>query len=206
MNTICLFTQSNRLSQRWKDLLSKKNEVILCREFEQVKNLVGENTFIVFHDDSEQENVIKELDILHEAFHKKNTILLRSIPDLDEGELLLSHDIGGYGNANMSDEVFLQAIEIIQSGNVWLYPDLMSHIIKKVNDINDDHGIPTLLNDLTPREKEVAILVAKGETNNMIANDLDISPNTVKLHISSIFEKLGVKSRVALAILLNKTD
>ena len=204
MNTICLYTQSSRLSQRWQELLSKDNDVIICREFEHLKKLTGENTYIVFHDDTDQESIIKELDLLHEAFSKKNTLVLRSQPDLDEGEILLSHDIGGYGNANMSDEVFLQAIEVIQSGSVWLYPDLMASIIKKINNINSKNELPQLLNDLTQREKEVALLVSKGETNQMIADELDISQNTVKLHVSSIFEKLRIKSRVALAILISK--
>ena len=206
MNTVCLFTQSSRLSQRWKKLLSKNNELMICTGFDQLKNLVGEKTFIVFHDDRDQETIIKELDTLHEVFEKKNTLVVRSLPDLDEGESLLSHDIGGYGNANMSDDVFLQAIEVIQSGNVWLYPDLMANIIKKVNKINGENEIPQLLNSLTHREKEVALLVSKGERNQMIADHLDISQNTVKLHISSIFEKLGIKSRVALVILLTKAS
>lgn len=206
MNTICLFTQSNRLSQRWRDLLSKDNDVIICTKFEQLKKMLGDNIFIVFHDDGDIQTIIKELDLLHEEFANKNTLVVRSQPDLDEGEILLSHDIGGYGNVNMSDDVFLQAIEVIQSGNVWLYPQLMTNIIKKINKINGKNGIPEILNDLSQREKEVALLVSKGETNQMIADDLDISPNTVKLHITSIFEKLGIKSRVALAILISKAS
>jgi DNA-binding NarL/FixJ family response regulator len=206
MNTVCLFTQSNRLSQRWNNLLSKDNEVKVCTEFEQVKYFLGERTLIVFHDDTSIETVIKELDLLHEIFPKENTLVLRSQPNLEEGELLLSHKIGGYGNANMSDSVFLQAIEVLKSGSVWLYPELMTHLVKKINKINSNNEIPEILNNLTQREIEVAILVSKGESNQMIADDLHISPNTVKLHISSIFEKLGIKSRVALAILVSKAN
>lgn len=206
MNTICLYTQSDRLAQRWEGLLSKNNEVKLCTEFEQLKSYLDEKTFIIFHDDGDIETVTKELDSLHEEFEKKNTLVLRSLPNLEEGELLLSHDIGGYGNANISDDVFLQAVEVIQSGNVWLYPDLMAHIIRKINKLNGKNQTPQILNDLSQREKEVALLVAKGETNQMIADDLDISYNTVKLHIASIFEKLGIRSRVALAILLSKAS
>lgn len=206
MKTICLFTQSSRLSQRWQELLSKDNEVKVCTEFKQLEKLVGEDTFIVIHDDRDEEILIKELDILHKLFSKKNTLVVRSLPDLEEGERLLSHDIGGYGNANMSDEVFLQAIEVIKSGSVWLYPELMTHIIEKINKINGNDENNKVLGPLSDREKEVALLVSKGETNQMIADDLDISPNTVKLHIASIFEKLGIKSRVALAVLLSKTS
>ena len=82
----------------------------------------------------------------------------------------------------------------------------MAHIIRKINKLNGKNQTPQILNDLSQREKEVALLVAKGETNQMIANDLDISYNTVKLHIASIFEKLGIRSRVALAILLSKAS
>jgi len=206
MDTICLFTQSNRLSQKWKGLLSKDNEVKLCTEFKQLKKLIGEQNFIIFHNDTECQTIIEELDLLHEIFPKKHTLVLRSQPNLDEGELLLSHEIGGYGNANMSDDVFLQAIEVIKSGSVWLYPELMKHLIKKITTINTKSETSELLKDLTTREKEVALLVSEGETNQMIADDLHISPNTVKLHIASIFEKLGIKSRVALAILVSKTN
>jgi len=205
MNTVCLFTQNSRLSQRWKKLLSADNEVLLCTEFERLKNLVGDGVFVIFHDEGDTQTIVKELDLLHKAFDKKNTLVLRSQPSLEEGEMFLSHDIGGYGNANMSDEVFLQAVKVIQSGNVWLYPDLMTNIITKINKINDNN-IDEILKDLTDREREVALLVSKGDTNKIIADELSISQNTVKLHIASIFEKLSIKSRVALAILLSKAN
>jgi DNA-binding NarL/FixJ family response regulator len=48
---------------------------------------------------------------------------------------------------------------------------------------------------LTPREREVLRLVARGHSNKQIAVDLGLSRHTVKYHLSSILEKLGVQSR-----------
>lgn len=53
--------------------------------------------------------------------------------------------------------------------------------------------------DLTPREWQVARLVAQGHTNQMIAQQLSISPATAKVHVRHILEKLGARSRTELA-------
>lgn len=54
---------------------------------------------------------------------------------------------------------------------------------------------PPLLTQLTPRQLGVLQLMAEGKPNKTIAHELDISQETVKLHISAIFRKLGVTNR-----------
>lgn len=57
---------------------------------------------------------------------------------------------------------------------------------------------------LTDREREVAYLVMKGATNADIAQTLTITPRTVKAHVSHIFDKFNVNSRVKLAMKMYK--
>ena len=60
---------------------------------------------------------------------------------------------------------------------------------------------------LTPRERQVAALIARGETYQRIASELRISSHTVKNHVRHIFDKLDVNSRVELAVLtVGETD
>lgn len=57
---------------------------------------------------------------------------------------------------------------------------------------------------LTPRETEVLSWVAKGKTNRDIADILGMSPRTVNKHMEHIFEKLGVETRAAAAVIAEK--
>ena len=57
-----------------------------------------------------------------------------------------------------------------------------------------------LVASLTDREREVLDLVARGQTNKTIAKSLDISHNTVKLHVRHIMDKLNLRSRVEAAV------
>ena len=50
--------------------------------------------------------------------------------------------------------------------------------------------------DLTPREREVFLLVAEGKTSREVGERLGISKRTSEFHVANIFEKLGVKNRV----------
>jgi DNA-binding NarL/FixJ family response regulator len=57
--------------------------------------------------------------------------------------------------------------------------------------------------DLTPREREVANLIARGYTNPQIAAELTITRETAKTHVSNILSKLGVWSRVDVRLLMS---
>lgn len=64
------------------------------------------------------------------------------------------------------------------------------------------------LGDLTPREREIAQLVAAGSSNREVAERLFVSPKTIESHLSHVFTKLDVRNRVELAALLHdaRTD
>jgi DNA-binding NarL/FixJ family response regulator len=62
-----------------------------------------------------------------------------------------------------------------------------------------DHGDPWT--SLSPREREVLALVAEGRSNKAIAEELFVSPNTVKTHVAALLAKLQVETRVQLAAL-----
>jgi DNA-binding CsgD family transcriptional regulator len=58
---------------------------------------------------------------------------------------------------------------------------------------------------LSLREREVAALVARGESNRTIGQSLGIAPKTVEQHLSAVFAKLRVSSRTQLVAALSET-
>ncbi|MGI9217297.1 MAG: response regulator [Hydrogenophaga sp.] len=53
---------------------------------------------------------------------------------------------------------------------------------------------------LSPREREILLLIARGDSNKVIARELDIAETTVKIHVQHILRKLGLSSRVQAAV------
>ncbi len=123
-------------------------------------------------------------------------------PDFTEGTHLLSLGVKGYGNINMSKATMRDALHVITKGNIWLYPEFLQMMItsfsKNLHEVNQEE-----LNLLSRREQEIANLVKKGLSNKEIANHSNITERTVKAHLSSIYEKLKIKDRVALVIKLS---
>jgi DNA-binding NarL/FixJ family response regulator len=68
-------------------------------------------------------------------------------------------------------------------------------------DINEDVSDDSEIGRLTPREREVVVLIARGYTYKETAKDLGIAVKTLENHIHSIFEKLGIASRHELSAL-----
>jgi DNA-binding NarL/FixJ family response regulator len=103
-------------------------------------------------------------------------------------------------NINAGDLV--KSLELISSGRIIISP----HFAEKfLEDISSDTGEITngesvLPSVLSAREMEIALLIAKGDTNKEIAEKLFITENTAKVHVKNILNKLELKNRQQLAV------
>ena len=95
----------------------------------------------------------------------------------------------------------LRAIELVARGDALLSPSLTRRLIAELASVPDPQ-LPSseLLDELTPREREVVALVARGLSNPDIAEQLVISPATSKTHVSRAMLKLGVHDRAQLVV------
>ncbi|WP_084910083.1 LuxR C-terminal-related transcriptional regulator [Burkholderia ubonensis] len=86
------------------------------------------------------------------------------------------------------------AIEAVAAGLCVLSPEILARLMAE-RKAPRQMASAALVEMLTPREIEVLTMLAEGLGNKEIARQLDISDNTVKFHLSSIFGKLGASSR-----------
>lgn len=90
------------------------------------------------------------------------------------------------------------AIHQAAMGEATLHPRVAARVIKQVRSGEPDKSSP--FTELTEREMEVLTLIAKGYTNQKIAEDLVISIGTVKGHVSNILSKLHLADRTQAAV------
>lgn len=108
----------------------------------------------------------------------------------------------GYLHYLAAEQVLHQVSQVVQLGGLWLGADLMRQLVFATANSLDTTQTVSLLHALTLREKSVADAVAAGKTNKEVARDLDISERTVKAHLSAVFEKLNVRDRLQLVLVM----
>lgn len=99
------------------------------------------------------------------------------------------------------DEV-VTAIRAAVSGTAWLSPRAAAAVLDRMRrtHVEAQPASEFPKEELSPRERQVLELVARGLDNNEIAAELFISPRTAKNHVSSILAKLGVTNRIQAAV------
>lgn len=156
--------------------------------------------------------------LLKEKFPDTKVLVLTVLADHEKMVRAIEAGASGYVTKTSGIMRVLEAIRAILSGESYIDPAIANDlkrksdaVFKEVNKItvnkNDrqarfitDPLVVKKIMSLTSREKEIMRLIGLGRKNGHIAVALDISENTVKVHISNIRRKLKIKSRMDLAL------
>jgi NarL family two-component system response regulator LiaR len=106
----------------------------------------------------------------------------------------------GYLLKDAAADEIVNAVRNANTGSSTLSPTIAGAVVRRVREQSATTEQPEDLLALSEREREILRLVAQGHDNTEIAQELYLSPSTVKNHVSSILEKLGVDSRVQAAV------
>ncbi|MFC1844673.1 LuxR C-terminal-related transcriptional regulator [Thermodesulfobacteriota bacterium] len=203
---ILLSSANDSVIDRWAGLLKDKYELDQANTLSELRSCCTDEKFalILLHRplvDTETFVEIRRLNPLCRIF------LLSDKPNEEEGLTFLKLGIVGYANTYISAERLAEATRVVSSGAVWLGQKVMQRLIlDSYNRAKEKAASESeeKLKNLTQREREIANLVAQGQSNLEIAANLDIAERTVKAHLSSIYEKTKTGSRLNLALLINR--
>lgn len=125
-------------------------------------------------------------------------ILILTVSEAEEDlARALRAGANGYLLKSMEPDEVVDAVQRAVRGETAVAPAMTA---KLVNLLDAKHSADSLLGSLTQREREILAHLAKGESNKAIARQLDISYDTVKLHVRHILAKLNLSSRVEAAV------
>lgn len=149
------------------------------------------------------ENALEGMPALLRAAPRARVLVLTGLSDAGVHAQALRAGAMGLVLKEKAAEVLLKAIEKVNNGEVWFDRTTMGSVLSEmsrggrrtVEDL-DEARIATL----TDREREVVTLIGEGLKNRQIGERLFISETTVRHHLTSIFDKLGVSDRLELVI------
>jgi DNA-binding NarL/FixJ family response regulator len=112
----------------------------------------------------------------------------------------------GFLLKDVPPEQLVEGIRAVVSGESLLAPSITRRMIEVYLDRPPAGPVPAALESLTPREREILVLLARGLSNAEIAERLFVSETTVKTHVARVLMKLGLRDRVQAVIFAYEND
>ncbi len=149
-----------------------------------------------------QESGMEVLRRLAEAGMETRTILL--VASIEKDEIVEGVRLGAWGVMlkDTASQLLYRCIRSVMAGEHWIDHQGVSLLVNKIRTASEPvRGLASSGKyGLTMRELEILARVTDGYTNKEIAQKYSISEQTVKHHLTSIFEKVGVANRLELAL------
>lgn len=136
-------------------------------------------------------------------------VVLHDEPSDEAGLAALSQGASGYCNSHATPELLRTVESVIRNQGLWVGESLLNRLLAGLNTRlghagkHDEHPSLAMLSE---RERAVALCVARGESNKEIARQLNLAERTIKAHLTGVFEKLNVRDRLQLALLLSASE
>ena len=144
------------------------------------------------------------------ANQPQSRVLILTTFDLDEYVIAgLKAGASGFLLKDAPTSDLLAAIRTIAGGDAIIAPAVTRRLLDRFAALLPDPAVPrpatTPLDELTERERTVFAELARGRSNREIAADLLLSEGTVKIHVSKILAKLGLRDRIQAVVLAYET-
>lgn len=195
---LCFTTQFKQL-KRWSKAFPNGKVI---SSLETLPNSSSVNLLWIHSPSAPGNHVDKWIRDAREKLPEVRIVVLSNTPSQQEALLALNSGAAGYCHAQSASQLLQQVATVVINGGLWIGPDLMSRILAATNQPDTPYPGHLALEQLTPREQEVALAVGRGISNKEIAQELEITERTVKAHLSAIFEKLGIRDRLQLVVRL----
>lgn len=133
-------------------------------------------------------------------------VIILTTFDLDEYALeAIRAGASGFLLKDAPPEEMLNAIRVVHSGDAVIAPSTTKRLLDRmITPLPTENNTPTpqadLLGQLTEREMDVLLLIARGMSNTEIAKELFVAEATVKTHVGRILHKLGARDRVQIVV------
>ena len=138
--------------------------------------------------------------LIKEAKPGVAVIVLTSFENRDYLREAIEAGAAGYLLKGAPSDLLIESIRLVRAGASIFDPALLSGLLREIAD-RSNAVPPETLNSLSEREREVLILVARGQTNHEIGEQLGYSTGTVKATVERVIQKLEVSDRTQAAVL-----
>lgn len=117
---------------------------------------------------------------------------------LSDDEIVAAAEANAYGIIlkESAPDILIRSVAVCAAGEKWLPADLVDKARERLKD--DRSKMPQSASLLTRREIEIMLKVAEGSSNKEVGRQLNITEGTVKMHLHSIYQKVGVPNRASL--------
>lgn len=204
MSNICLSVRPEHLS-RWRQAFPSGTVV---PTLSALLRTTGPTTLVWLHTEKlSQVHLDEAIRALQKLSLGVRMVMFSSTPSQQEAFVALNGGVSGYCHAQSTPQMLRQVAMVVNNGGLWIGPELMNRIMAATSRVlaPESDDFPDL-HQLTPREIEVAQAVGRGASNKEVAELLEITERTVKAHLGSIFEKLGVRDRLQLLLFLSRKE